>query len=60
VWARVNEHRRQAQRQTRQAKGKRENRYAITVMSLNKEGCVVPLPRKDQRMHLAFSWSIIM
>ena len=35
--ARVHKHR-LAQRQARQVKGKRENRYVIKVMRLNKEG----------------------
>ena len=52
--ARVHKHR-LAQRQARQVKGKRENRYVIKVMRLNKEGDAVPLVRENQRMHRAFS-----
>ncbi len=52
--ARVRKHR-QAQRQARQAKGKRENRYVIKVMRLNREGGEGPLARENQRMHRAFS-----
>jgi hypothetical protein len=54
VRAKVREHR-PAQRQARRAKVKRENRYVIKVMRLNREGGAVPLARENQRMHQAFS-----
>jgi hypothetical protein len=38
-----------------QTKIKKENRYVIKVMSSNREGCVVPLVRENQRMHRDFS-----
>ncbi len=45
-----------AQRQARQAKGKRENKYVIKVnMRLNRERGAVPLADKNQGMHQAFS-----
>jgi hypothetical protein len=37
IFTKVREHR-PAQRQARQAKGKRENRYVIKVMRLNRKG----------------------
>ncbi len=49
--ARVHKHR-LAQRQAKQVKGKRENRYVIKVMRLNKEGDAVPLVRENQKMHV--------
>jgi hypothetical protein len=54
VRARVHKHR-LAQRQARQVKGKREYRYVIKVMRLNKEGGAVPLVRENQKMHRAFA-----
>ncbi len=54
VMARVRKHR-QAQRQARQAKSKRGNRYVIRVMRLNREGGAISLARESQRMHRAFS-----
>ncbi len=45
VRAKVREHR-PAQRQARQENGKRENRYVIKAMRLNKEGVRFPLRTK--------------
>ncbi len=50
VTARARKHR-QAQRQARQAKSNRENRYVIKVTRLNREGGAVPLVGQNQRMH---------
>ncbi len=52
--ARVHKHR-LAQRQSRQVKGERENRYVIKVMRLNREGGAVPLACENQKMHQDFS-----
>ncbi len=46
MMARVRKHR-QAQRQARQAKSKRENGYVIKAMRLNKEVGTVPLVREN-------------
>jgi hypothetical protein len=53
VRAKVREHR-PAQRQARQAKGKRENSYVIKVMGLNREGVTVPWVRENQN-----TWYIV-
>jgi hypothetical protein len=54
VRARVRKYR-LAQGQARQTKSKKENRYVIKVMRLNKkEGDAVPLVRENQRMHRTF------
>ncbi len=51
-----------AQGQARQTKSKKENRYVIKVMWLNKKkGGAVPWVRENQRMHLGPSlliWAI--
>jgi hypothetical protein len=49
-----------AQGQSRQTKSKKENRYVIEVMRLNKERGEVPLVRKNEneRMHRAFSLAV--
>jgi hypothetical protein len=49
---------RPAQRQARQVKDKRENRYVIKVMRLNKKGGEVSLVREKQRLHRAFSLAV--
>ena len=55
--ARVRKHR-QAQRQVRQAKSKKENRYLVKVMRLNKEGGAVPLVRENQGCTEPFHWAV--
>jgi hypothetical protein len=57
VRARVREYR-LAQGQDRQTNSKKENRYVIKVMRLNKEGGEVPLVRENQRLHRAFSLAV--
>ncbi len=47
-----------AQGQARQTKSKKENKYVIKVMRLNKEGGEVPLVRENQRLHRAFSLAV--
>ncbi len=47
-----------AQGQARQTKSKKENRYVIEVMRLNKERGEVPLVHENQRMHRAFSLAV--
>jgi hypothetical protein len=39
----------------KKTKSKKENRYVIKVMRLNKEGVAVSLVRENQRMHQTFS-----
>ena len=46
--------RRPAQRQARQAKGKRENWYVIKVMKSNRVGGHESLVRQNQRMYRTF------
>ncbi len=45
---------RPAQRQARQAKGKRESRYVIKVMRFKQGRGWVPLVRENQRIYQAF------
>jgi hypothetical protein len=53
VRAIIREHR-PAQRQAREAKGKRENRYMIKVMKIKQGRGWVSLVREDQRIYEAF------
>ncbi len=57
VRAKVREHR-PAQKQARQAKGKRENRYVIKVMRLNREGDGFPWLARAKGSTKPFNWAI--
>ncbi len=56
--ARVHKHR-LAQRQARQVKGKRENRYVIKVMNEHREGGQVFWSARAKSCPEPFNWSII-
>ena len=56
--ARVHKHR-LAQRQARQVKGKRENRYVIKVMNEHREGGQVFWSARTKGCPEPFNWSII-
>jgi hypothetical protein len=50
--------RRPAQRRARQAKGKRQNRYVIKVMKINREGDGFPWFARTKGSTKRFNWSI--
>ena len=58
VKVKVHKHR-LAQRQARQVKGKRENRYVIKVMNSHREGGQVLLSAGTKGCPKPFNWSII-